>query len=247
MKQRNESNRNYRNEGGTYGQDHGSQIGRSSNREFRGMDEFIDRNDGRDEGQDYRRREDRDYGSRSQWREPGSDSSRYHRAGQFDNSERYSGNQDQGFAGGYSSGSRRYQGGMTESRFGMTHREMDRSGHGEWRPGEKSGGGEFMGKGPKNYRRSDERIREDVCERLSQHGQIDASDIDVQVESGVVTLTGWVSDRRIKHLTEDICENISGVSDVHNQIRVGEAKSEETSGKSGRTETSGKKPSVAAA
>lgn len=37
------------------------------------------------------------------------------------------------------------------------------------------------GKGPKGYQRSDERIKEDVCDRLSDDDYLDASDIDVQV------------------------------------------------------------------
>jgi hypothetical protein len=55
--------------------------------------------------------------------------------------------------------------------------------------------GPHYGKGPKGYRRSDERIREDICETIAQQGYIDASDVDVKVENGVVTLTGNVSAR----------------------------------------------------
>ena len=50
--------------------------------------------------------------------------------------------------------------------------------------------------------------------------EIDASEIEVTVESGEVTLTGTVDNRRIKHLVEDIAEGISGVKDVNNQLRV---------------------------
>lgn len=38
--------------------------------------------------------------------------------------------------------------------------------------------GAFTGRGPKNSVRSDDRIREDVCEHLSYHPYIDASDIE---------------------------------------------------------------------
>ncbi|HEX6161067.1 MAG TPA: BON domain-containing protein [Thermoanaerobaculia bacterium] len=76
------------------------------------------------------------------------------------------------------------------------------------------------GKGPKNYQRSDERIREDVCERLAMDHDVDASDIEVTVSAGTVTLTGMVPDRRAKRRAEDISESISGVKDVENQIRV---------------------------
>jgi osmotically-inducible protein OsmY len=79
--------------------------------------------------------------------------------------------------------------------------------------------GPFVGRGPRGYRRSDERIREDVSERLCQHGQLDASDIDVQVVEGEVTLTGSVPTRQAKRLAEDLCD-VSGVREVHNQLRT---------------------------
>jgi osmotically-inducible protein OsmY len=80
--------------------------------------------------------------------------------------------------------------------------------------------GRFSGRGPKGWRRSDERIREDVCERLTMHPDIDASDIDVQVREAEVILTGVVDDRHAKRLAEEIIENISGLKDVNNQIRI---------------------------
>lgn len=80
--------------------------------------------------------------------------------------------------------------------------------------------GAFSGKGPKNWTRSDERIREDVCERLAYHHDVDASDIEVMVKESEVTLSGFVTDRQSKRLAEDIADNVSGVKDVHNQLRV---------------------------
>ncbi len=80
--------------------------------------------------------------------------------------------------------------------------------------------GEFVGKGPKGYKRSDERIKEDLSEQLTQHGQIDASEIEVHVQDGMVTLTGTVNNRQAKRLAEDLAESLSGVQDVNNQIRV---------------------------
>jgi len=81
--------------------------------------------------------------------------------------------------------------------------------------------GLHSGKGPKGYKRSDERIREDVCEYLLNHGEIDATDIDVTVENGEVTLSGNVTSRYEKHLAEDLADNVSGVADIHNRLRVG--------------------------
>jgi osmotically-inducible protein OsmY len=40
---------------------------------------------------------------------------------------------------------------------------------------EDRGHGPHSGRGPKGYRRSDERIREDVCDLLCEHGGVDAS------------------------------------------------------------------------
>ena len=80
--------------------------------------------------------------------------------------------------------------------------------------------GAFTGKGPKNWVRSDERIREDVCERLADHPHIDASDIEVLVKDGEVTLVGLVDHRRTKRLAEDVTEEVRGIKDIHNQIKV---------------------------
>lgn len=82
--------------------------------------------------------------------------------------------------------------------------------------------GPFSGMGPKGYRRSDDRIFEDICYRMSMNGQLDPSEVQVKVEDGEVTLEGKVQDRHSKRLAEDISESVSGVVDVHNRIRVGE-------------------------
>jgi hypothetical protein len=80
--------------------------------------------------------------------------------------------------------------------------------------------GRFTGRGPKGYIRSDDRIREDVSDRLEQHGEIDATEIEVRVSNGEVTLEGTVEDRRTKRMAEDLVENCPGVKQVHNRIRV---------------------------
>jgi osmotically-inducible protein OsmY len=76
------------------------------------------------------------------------------------------------------------------------------------------------GRGPKNYTRSDERIKEDINDRLSDDWFVDASDIDVTVQSGEVTLMGTVDERTAKRRAEDIAESVSGVKHVENRIRV---------------------------
>lgn len=80
--------------------------------------------------------------------------------------------------------------------------------------------GPYTGRGPKGYQRSDDRIFEEVCQRLTEHGQIDARKIQVQVQNGEVTLNGTVDSRRTKRMVEDTIDSISGVQDVHNQLSV---------------------------
>jgi len=80
--------------------------------------------------------------------------------------------------------------------------------------------GEHRGRGPKNYVRSDERIREDVSDRLSDDSWLDASDIEVTVASCEVTLSGQVHTRDDKRRAEDIAEQVSGVRHVQNNLRV---------------------------
>jgi osmotically-inducible protein OsmY len=87
--------------------------------------------------------------------------------------------------------------------------------------------GPYTGRGPSGYRRNAERIKEDVCERLESHGDVDAQNIQVEAdEQGEITLTGHVKSRREKRLADDIAESVRGVKDVHNQLRI---RSEETS------------------
>ena len=79
---------------------------------------------------------------------------------------------------------------------------------------------EHRGRGPKNYRRSDERIKEDVNDRLSDDYYVDASEIEVMVTNTEVTLTGTVNSREDKRRAEDIAESVSGVTNVENRLRV---------------------------
>ena len=116
---------------------------------------------------------------------------------------------------GYGQGSSQQYGG------GSGVRDDDRS---DWRQGfggyrSESRGG-FAGRGPKGYQRSDQRIHEDVCDRLSESPDIDASEIEITVNNGEVTLAGSVSDRGEKRRAEDLVEQISGVREVCNNLRV---------------------------
>jgi osmotically-inducible protein OsmY len=102
-------------------------------------------------------------------------------------------------------------------------------GTGKWEPDytggsmygrQTSGGGGFRGKGPKDYKRSDERIKEDISDRLTDDDDIDASEINVSVKDCEVTLSGAVDNKDAKRRAEDIAESVSGVREVQNQIHV---------------------------
>jgi osmotically-inducible protein OsmY len=100
------------------------------------------------------------------------------------------------------------------------------------------------GKGPKGYMRSDDRIKEDICERLSDDPVIDASDISVEARQGVVTLSGTVDSRQLKHRVEDLIERCSGVKDIENRLTVkspssGSGSRSAASGASGSSSTTG--------
>lgn len=92
-----------------------------------------------------------------------------------------------------------------------------------WRPGSARYGPwhrGFMGRGPKNYRRSDTRIEEDVSDALMMNADVDASDIEVKVDKGVVCLSGVVEDRHQKRIAEELAESVLGVQDVENGLKV---------------------------
>jgi hypothetical protein len=80
--------------------------------------------------------------------------------------------------------------------------------------------GPYTGRGPQGYQRSDDRIKEDVCERLTQHGQLDASEVQVDVKNCEVTLRGTVDSRQAKRMAEDAAESVSGVREVRNELRT---------------------------
>lgn len=78
----------------------------------------------------------------------------------------------------------------------------------------------FRGRGPRGYRRSDERILDDVCSLLTEDADVNASEIEVSVQDGEVTLRGTADSRMAKRWAEDIAEDVLGVVDVHNQLRI---------------------------
>lgn len=80
--------------------------------------------------------------------------------------------------------------------------------------------GPFTGRGPKNYKRSDQAIIEECNQALERDGEIDASEIEVTCNGGIVKLTGKVENRRAKRLAEECVERVYGVTDVMNELKV---------------------------
>jgi len=80
--------------------------------------------------------------------------------------------------------------------------------------------GPYSGIGPKGYQRADDLIMEDVCDRLMQHGQVNARAMQVNVQNGEVTLEGNIDSRQMKRLAEDTAMSVRGVKDVHNHLKV---------------------------
>jgi len=106
------------------------------------------------------------------------------------------------------------------------HRYQQTGTYGEWgsTPSQPSNqqwqGTNYSGRGPRGYQRGDERIREDVCDRLTDDPRIDAEDIEVQVAQAEVTLSGSVRSREEKRYAEDLIEHITGVREVNNNLKV---------------------------
>jgi osmotically-inducible protein OsmY len=189
------------------------------------------------------RNEDREnYGAQQDYSfaNPGYGSDEYRR---FENPGRNYGSQQPYYeTGGQSTGGAQYWGGRQNYGQGVYGQGTQGSQAGGYTPQEYSGAGNwsgaasssgryqpqqnfgpqqsFRGRSPKGYARSDERIKEDICERLTEDPNIDASEISIEVQGGIVTLEGTVEDRMQKHRAEDMVDACSGVKDVHNRLTV---------------------------
>jgi len=114
--------------------------------------------------------------------------------------------------------------------------------------------GRYTGRGPRGWQRPDERIEDDVCERLEQRGDVDAIDVEVRGQNREVTLEGTVNSRWEKRIAEDIAESVGGVTEVHNRLRARRAGAEgeieqarrETAMPATRAQTAGQQPTGAA-
>ncbi|HEU5432762.1 MAG TPA: BON domain-containing protein [Thermomicrobiales bacterium] len=78
----------------------------------------------------------------------------------------------------------------------------------------------YAGVGPRAYRRAAELILDDLNDRLTVDPWLDAENIETSVDNGVVTLTGSVASRADKRLAEDLADDVPGVIDVDNRLRI---------------------------
>jgi len=161
----------------------------------------------------------------------------YGQGGQRYGSQGYGGERGQRYGGqqGYGQG----YGGSAQRNSAVervTDGDEDRGAFGMFGRGDRDRGGEHRGRGPKNYTRSDDRIREDVNDRLSDDSWLDASEIEVQVSSCEVSLTGTVNSREDKRRAEDLAEQVSGVKHVQNNLRVQQASAGSFGASTGQTQ-----------
>ncbi|HSC19029.1 MAG TPA: BON domain-containing protein [Rhizomicrobium sp.] len=213
--------------GGRYGSENYGGYGRSGAESYGGYSSSGQSREysGRDYGRDYGSRESGNTGRSSSGRGYG-----YY--GGYTGSSGGSG-QSGGFGEYVSDHERRYGSGSSTSRnyggrgdYGRDRDWWDRatdevsSWFGDKDAERRRQADEHRGRGPKNYSRSDDRIREDVSDRLTDDPLVDASEIDVNVSNQEVTLSGTVHTRRQKRLAEDCAESVSGVKHVQNNLRV---------------------------
>jgi osmotically-inducible protein OsmY len=84
----------------------------------------------------------------------------------------------------------------------------------------KPGGSHMGSQRAQFHRRSDDKIHEEIWELLTNNADLDASEIELHVEGGEVTLTGTVDSRDAKWLTEDLVNSVTGVREVNNRLKV---------------------------
>lgn len=80
----------------------------------------------------------------------------------------------------------------------------------------------YAGRGPVGWRRPDESVLDDIHHVLTYADDVDASDVEVAVTRGEVTLTGAAPDRATRRRIEDLVLAVSGVVEVFNNLRVGD-------------------------
>ena len=104
--------------------------------------------------------------------------------------------------------------------------DVDNPGENTWReervPAERreEQGRRQTNSGPRSRRKPDESLRQEIREILIADPELEATDIEVEVEGGAVTLRGVVVDSDARLLAEELVESLVGVREVHNRLRV---------------------------
>ena len=215
-RQQGQYSQDYRQQGDDYRQ-RGDQDEWSAGDEFGYSHEQMPRRPGAGNMSDYDRMPGRGEGGRYEWsvRPPSTD---YRREDVFGEHRGYGG---RSIAGGQP-GNRSYERDYSEGGRDFWDKASDEvsSWFGDRDAERRREMDKYRGRGPKNYQRSDDRIKEDVNDRLTDDGWLDATNIDVDVKNREVTLSGHVYNRSAKHRAEDIAESVSGVVHVQNNLRV---------------------------
>ncbi|MGH7510307.1 MAG: BON domain-containing protein [Gemmatimonadales bacterium] len=76
-------------------------------------------------------------------------------------------------------------------------------------------------RGPRRVRRPDESLARELHEILIRDPELEATEVEVEVEGGAVTLSGVVDGSDARLLAEELVESVPGVREVHNRLRVG--------------------------
>ena len=79
---------------------------------------------------------------------------------------------------------------------------------------------EFEGKGPRGWTLRDDRVIEEVSERLMEDRLLDARGVEVSANAGVVTLSGEVPGASDVAHAEMLARQAPGVTQVINRLRV---------------------------
>ncbi len=192
----------------SYSSDHERDYWKNRNSQLNDLNWNINRNSNRDYNNDYSRKYNNDSNRNNNWRNGNGYNTRYRNAPRRDNSR----NEDRDWWDRTKD--------EVASRFGDDDAKHRRD-HDEREEGK------HRGKGPKNYTRSQERIKEDVSDKLTEDSFLDASNIEVEVNGNEVTLTGQVDSRYSKHRAEDLAEDVTGVAHVQNNLRAKETTPQE--------------------
>ncbi|MDQ3399039.1 MAG: BON domain-containing protein, partial [Deinococcota bacterium] len=80
--------------------------------------------------------------------------------------------------------------------------------------------GPYTGMGPKAYESAGDPLGQEAALRLTQHGQVDASNIEITIDNGAVLLEGTVVSEEVKSLAEEAIRSLEGVGDVQNLLEV---------------------------